>query len=429
VAIRVEVVSKVALGTNTTQDYESGTMGATQACIVVAAIAGSGSDANHSQYSIGFWDGTTARSLGTTSEHGVVVASNPNSARYESANIVNILDETDNTAARSATISAAPGGNGIRLTWAGTTSYLPRVQVLLINGLNSALYGTLTPNDTADGTATESGMSMTPKVIFAMSNGRNSGDGVAGSAGLSFGWVVNDTGYPQRSMGLACGDNTVAVAHYQVTDASPDTGGFCMYTTGSAINARFEVTSIAANTFEITTRYRGGATSGAANSDVFYLALDFDESAAAFSAVIPTTDVDWTPWTGGSFTPQAVVMLSGWNTIIDEASNYTTSGTDTASFGIYMATDDDQYGLYTCLEDAAATSNTSGRGDTKFVAQQNNATVDFDCTSPAFGAGTVTFDNANYTSGSGSVSAYAFGLVIEAAGSNINIEVPTGPWR
>jgi hypothetical protein len=391
-------------------------MGATQAAIVIATIAGSGSDAADVNQSIGFWDGTTVISQNCVIEDGPVHASGNATQSIDNAKIIELQNVGGSgVVERSATISAAPGGNGIRLTWGGTiATYAPYVMVILINGCTGVKVGNLLPSGTDDGTATETSMGITPKVIFGITNSRNVGDGLGAGANQSMG-IAFDTGsgIEQVSHYFGRSDNSTTTRLRINTLAASDPAA-ATFNSGPTPYGCFEVTAMASGEFTLATRvYSGGSAGSALNSDFCYLALDFAEDAAIIDTTMTTaTTTDFVPLTGASFTPTFAFMLPTRVTVEDAN---VTSGDGAIFQGYYAVSDDAEYQLGMCYEtDAATNANSSGRTETFLFGQDSAAGAPvYKAANPTFASGSITYSylDSDFTEAAGAyhIVGVAFG--------------------
>lgn len=404
-AINIRIVRLQAPATNITQDYTITDFGTVQAVIIVAGTGGSdGTDVNDINLSFGFWDTSNVAHWVAYYEHGVAIATAESSSHQGSTNIVAVEDNITGII-RNATISAV--SNGIRLTWAGSDlTKRPYVIVTLINGLNGAQAGAATPNANDAGTDQETTSGITPKVIFAGQNRGNIGDGTFGWATSSFGFAYDTgSGIDQRAVAW----NLLGGSASANQSASDDRIAINMG--ASQIDTEQEITAMASGSFTQTTRNVSG--SGADSSDLYYLALDFDEDAAVFSSQVTTATGDWTPLTGGSFTPSAVFMLPTFSATINDVE----TGNEAGFYGIYVADGTNEYQLGWNFQDAASpNSNTSSRTDQKLWNSDDEAgAADFDAGSPTFGSGSITYADANVNHSVTAKASYVFGIAFAAA--------------
>jgi hypothetical protein len=421
-AIRMETIRLQAPATNTTQDYTFSGMGATQAVIAWAAVAGDGSDLDNVQHSCSFWDGTTIIGSAMSMETGVANASaNATTRNIKSTDLIEIPAATSTTVVRSASVSTTT--DGVTLTWAGTTSVRPWVIINLFNGLNGAVVGSLTPSGSDLGTVTESGLGITPRVIFGISNGLNAIDSTKSTASLSFGYAVdNGTDY-DNTCTVASMDNNSATQNgrirtYTDTDSQGDFGMFAGLSGSSPIMSG-EVTNMASGEFEITTNDTD-AQNGNLNTDLYYLALDFDGECEMFVSAIPTTAVDWVPLTGASFTPESMIAISTFDI---ELNNTRSTDPGLAFQGLYAATATSEHQIAWCGEHGTATnSNSSSRTETHIFMQDHAAGApDAVFENPVFGAGSITFGSGETLFSEGSTVSRVTGLAFGAGSSAIPV--------
>lgn len=399
-------VALQAPATNTTQDYTSAGFGTAQGVLLFAATAGSGSDVNGIWHCIGMWDTSTALCVSNIREHNVVAASRRNICKAETGNVLEFLDNAGNVD-RSATISAVT--DGIRLTWAGSdTSIRPYVVAVLINGTNGIDVQALTCPDAASGTASITGLSNTPKMGFFASTRSNVIDNAFPDSEISFGFAYDDGGvspFPQHAVAYACQDNSTQTRLHAKNDEISIT-----FDGQTAVEYSMQLTAWNSDGITITNQ---GPNGGAAGTDVCCFLVDMAEDCEVFESTVPTTDVAWTPLTGASFTPTATIMISTFalNVGSDEEDN------NAGFFGLYAANDNsEEHCIGICDEDAAATSNCSGRLETQFYNQDDTAgTPDFTASSPSFTSGQIQYSSAN--AGEGSIAAKVFGIAIGAAGA------------
>ncbi len=408
-AINIKVVRLQAPATNTTQDYTVASNGAAQAVMVMSGVAGDGSDANELMQSIGFWDTTNTVCYNTYAEHAASTATFDSNSGQSSSDIVQIRSSA--TDDRKATISAIT--DGIRLTWAGaTTSVRPWTIVILINGINGAQAGAATPHATDANTQQETTTGITPKVIFAGQNRSNVADSRSANKAMSFGFAYDTgSGFDQKCFGWKNIEANNQHYAYVWSDRISMNWG------NTSIDTFQTITAMASGSFTQTTNN----TAGAADSDLYYLALDFNEDAAIFQATTPTTAVDFVPLTGGSFTPASCILIPTFMTTLDTRSFINESG----FMGIYVADGSNGYQVGWCEEDATSTSNTSGRSDDVLFNQDDVAgTPDFlsstDGSLPVFASGSITFDKDDTGYSAGSQASYVLGIAFaEGSGQSV----------
>ncbi|MDX1487533.1 MAG: hypothetical protein R3268_04980 [Acidiferrobacterales bacterium] len=381
--MKIEPVRLQAPSTNTTQDYTFSGFGTPDACIVIAGLAGSGSDVDEIYQSIGVYDGTNTRVGSASREHNAAAASVNARSDVDSTNIVHMSNYTTDAQHRTAT--AAFITDGVRLTWSGTTTFQPWVIVILIGAVTGAVVGELTPSSTLDGTATETGLGITPNLIFNIQNRLNVGDVNAARCALSFGYAYDNgatidnhcLSWQHRNLDndgeLAIDSTRVGVAPWG----------------GATRTGAQEITSMGSGQFVSTTR--DNATNPA-DADMLYLAIETTANITVFSSTVPTTDVAWTPLSGGSFTPEGTIMLASRSTTKDADVENDSSG----FFGVYVATESAEYALGWCNEDTVDPTNCSGRTESQFFIQDDAAgTPDFTATSPSFSSGQIQYSAAN----------------------------------
>ena len=392
--INIRAIRLQAPASNTTQDYVIGSFGAVQAIIVFSGRSGDGTDLDGISASIGFWDTSAVVTTSTHSEHGVLIASARAGNGNDNIYVVEISDHSGVIDRRAIPSTIT---DGIRLTWSGADDTVrPWTVVILINGINGAKAGALTPGDTEGSSATETGMGITPKVIFGCMNRTNLGDGSIAHKVLSLGFA-HDTGsgIDQKCFSWKRQADTVADIARNATDR------IAIDWSTSNVGSAQEITAMASGQFTSFTR----DGSGAVTSDLFYLALDFDEEAEIFQSQVPTTDVDFVPLSGASFTPTAAIMVPSFAATLDN-----TEGDESAGFmGLYVCTEGEEFGFGFCDEDFATTnSNSSSRSDTKLIIQNDIAGLELTADTPVYTPGTITFDKANV--GEASAAFYVTGI-------------------
>ena len=106
---------------NEGKDYVISGFGVVQAAIVLAGIAGNGSDAADCNQSYGFWDTSNTVSASGLAEDNIPIATASAASHQSNSNIVEMLT-TPAPPATSRTATPAAATNGIALTWSGTTS-------------------------------------------------------------------------------------------------------------------------------------------------------------------------------------------------------------------------------------------------------------------------------------------------------------------
>jgi hypothetical protein len=384
--------------------------GTAQAIIVTAGEASTdGTDFGSLRTSFGFWDTTNAVSWSTHYEDATAIATAQNRSDQSATNVC-LMSTGAVGIERSATASATT--DGVTLTWAGSdVTIRPYVIVTLINGINGALAGAHTPNASDAGTSVETTTGITPKVVFGGMNRRNVGDGGAAWATTGFGFAYNNGAtYDQYAVAW----NLQGTTPNATLHASQDR--IAVNLTTSSIETELEITAMASGSFTSTTRNVSG--SGAEESDLYYLALDFDEDAAVIDVAVTTSAGDWTPLTGGSFTPVAVIMMP---TFSADKTDIETSN-EAGFFSWYIADGTNEYAFGWNFEDGAVTNtNCSGRTDQLIWNSDETAgTADFDASSPTFSSGTITYADANVTHSAVAKGSFVYGIAFGAASSTIN---------
>jgi hypothetical protein len=155
-----------------------------------------------------------------------------------------------------------------------------------------------------------------------------------------------------------------------------------------------------------------------ADSDLLYLALDFDEEARVFNTTSPTSAAaDWVPWSGGSFTPAAVMMIPTHMTALNTESN----GSDGTMWGFYIFDGDNEGQMGCVFEDkSSGLSNTSNRMSSSevFIQFETGAGPSFTAGADAntFAvSGEIRYDKDDADFSEGTSAWYVGGLVFGAA--------------
>lgn len=400
-AINIRAVRLQAPASNTTQDYTITSFGTVQAAIIIAGTAGNVADTAPLRQSFGFWDTTNTVGWFNHYADSEAIATAATRSGQSNSNIVEMLTGGVGTE-RSATISAVT--DGIRLTWAGSdTSNQPYVIAILINGINGAQAGASTPNASDGGTTVETTTGITPKVVFCGQNRGNVADADTVWATASFGFAYNNgSAIEQRSLAwnMPSGSST--------GNLIIDTNRAASNVMSAQIDTQQEITAMASGSFTQTTRNVSGT--GAEDSDLYYLALDFNEGADTFSDTVPIASGDYTIDSGASFTPTAGIILTSFATTADSLRTDNTSG----HFGVWVGTASEKFQLGWSYEDGAATnSNTSGRTDTRLYNADETGGTDFVANNFTFGAGGMTWTDANNTEGS--QASYIVGILFAPA--------------
>jgi hypothetical protein len=279
----------------------------------------------------------------------------------------------------------------------------------------------------------ETGLGLTPKVIFGLANGLNAIDSNSSQTAMSFGWAVdNGVSYDNVCMFTSADtDDGIQNSRTRIvtdTDSQADYGMFVGSSGSSPIMAG-EITDMASGQFTLRTNDID-AQAGNLNTDLYYLALDFDGEAEMFVDAVPQTDVDWVPLSGVSFTPESVLIMAAYSLPLNE-----TRSTDDGNFwrGFYVADDSGEESMLSfCHEyNTATNSNRSSRYDTHYYTQPNTAGApDFVAENPIFASGSITFDNAETLfSQATNGSSRALGIAFGAGSVDTAIYVPTGPIR
>jgi hypothetical protein len=380
-----------APATDTTQDFEVSGFGTPTAAIIYATF-GNDANADHAYMSQGFWDGTSAVCSQANSEHGI----NPHSTTFTRRNgthtgkgvRIRLSPSEDPDDLREATVSNAPGGNGIRLTWSSDTNTYgilrPYVTVILISA-NDAQTGTLQANAVVDSSTIVDTLGFTPKFIIF---------GFLGTISCGFSSYQGEATTPLQR----------CISHGSDGGGANESSESSTWTSYSAVMHKgsesilsayecTEMSSTSSGRFVITTRL------GAHPEYLSYLALDFDTVPRIFSAGIPTSG-DFDPYTD-TVQPQSVLMITGGNT----STNTEQSGPAGAGgIGFYFAHDDTtpvERGGYTVDEDGVTTTNSSGQSKDALLIQDDVGTtlveadtIDFDSTGIRFASANITHDSS-----------------------------------
>jgi len=413
--INIRAVRLQAPSDNSVQAYTISGFGTAQGIIVWSGVAGDNADVANIKQSFGFWDTTNTRCMTCLGDDAINPVSTAHaSQQLSTSNVVEMRDTASGTV-RSATV--APTTDGVNLTWAGSdTGIRPWTIVILINGCNDVQVEDVTPAATDGGTAVATTTAMTPKVVFGIQARRNFGDAAVSWKTASFGYAYdNGATIDQHCLSWESIDtDTNLEAQIQNNRISQEWDS-------SSVGTSQEVTAMVSGSFTITNR-SGNSTSGA-DHDLGYLAIDFDEDVDVFESEVPTTDVAWTPYSGGGITPNVTIMLASFAT----ATNIEQSGAGAGFFGLYVANANEEMGIAWCDEDAATTTNASGRSDTRFFIQTHTAGgPDFAATNPQFSAGQIQYSAAD--SGEGSQASKVLGIAF-AGGLSTDEFVPVLPQR
>ena len=399
--ISIRAVRLQAPSSNTTQDYAVSGFGDVDGIIVIAALAGLDADADHVRQSSGFWDTINYATWSQNQDHGEPIATANVRKHHSTSNIVQLMDEGGDV--RTATVATTT--DGVTLTWAGTTSVQPYVLVILIGGTNGIAVGTVTPSSTDLGTVNETGLGITPKVIFGGMNGLNIIDSASGSNHHSFGFAY-DNG---ATIDQHCQGRVLSTSAFVSGILESDRVAVDMDT--PRVRASYEITAMASGQF--TLKSYDEAVSTPETSDFFYLAIDFNEEAAIFNAQFPTTSVDFVPYTGGSITPASTIMMPSFRRALDVR----IVGLEPAHMGIYIADGTNEYQISTVSEDTpAVNTNCSGRTEESLFGQgQGGGSPGYEASNPIFSAGSITFDSDEPGFNPSSNSEYVLGIAFEEA--------------
>jgi len=303
----------------------------------------------------GFYDGTRSYSSSMRAVDNVVATSTTRSGTMiRNDAVVTVYDRHNTNATRTATCAFTT--DGVTLTWAGDTTYVPYVTVVLFKGC-TAYAGTVTASASVDGTASATA-SGTPDFVMMVNVDSTSFNSNIQSARCAVGVAWDDGGgapYPQYGVylrDLATGGATTSQTCYMAADR--------VAVSSSSTAVSYEVTAWSSNAFEVTTR------TAATASALIYLALDTGGTAEAFQLTTITGTGDWAP-TLATAAPTSVIM---WPTALTSVGTASSAGDTCAGSGFWYAnssTTAEQYGHYTRGDDGSDPSDMTSRITSKFI--------------------------------------------------------------
>ena len=409
-AINIKKVRVEIPATNIAVDFDVTSFGTPQAAIIVAGnTVSDDTDEDEFLFSYGFWDGTNIVNVSGWIEHNVDSAVPAKSRRSTSSSLA-MHFQNDGGNIRTATVTAT-NTDGIELTFAGTTSQQGFVEVWLINGCNDAVAGSSTNSDTI-GTpgVTVSGLGMTPKALFTAQAGNI--DAAVGRHEIALGFAAdNGSSIDQFGM-LQVAHNGLSATGMIRTDCVSMNGA------NSFVYTRQEIKSMSSGQFvRWTENVQSGGTPS--DNDLCYLALDFDEEVRVFNSTVPTTDVDWVPWSGGSFAPGAVIMIPTHHVALNTEEN----GGNATFLGMYIFDGDNEGQMSGTFQDkSSGLSDSSNRMSSSeiFVQYEAGGTPEFAAGADAntFSvSGEIRYDKDDPNWNNGVAAYYVGGIVFGAAGA------------
>jgi hypothetical protein len=320
-----------------TVDFTKSGFGTPTAAILVACNGNSTNNPQtNSDISIGFWDGTNQRTVGT----GELDAADVTAPVRSSNDAYGILANMASATPTAYTISAIT--DGIRLTLSVDTTGVDRFcTVLLIAGVSAKVL-TFIPDAIQDATEESASLGFAPKLIFFTSIGSNVVDDPGSAAGtITFGFAES-SGNVHRMLAYAS-DGGLADATLTLQYSETRCTGQAF---NGGLNWSAEVTAFGSDTF--TTTSRDGAPTG----DVcFVLALGgADLSYDVGTLTTPTATGNDVVATDVS--PDALLLMLSTAT-------GTTIHADSNANGIMvgMADADGEFAHNISTEDGAATTN------------------------------------------------------------------------
>jgi hypothetical protein len=318
-----------------TVDLEVSGFGAPDAAIIFGGSATSDGNGATGVLGIGFWanedESQTSAGFWLRDGQGTVA-----SYRVQIASRALQYPTLSGSVQGSAwTASEAPGGNGIRLTMANDSTTSARLgTALLLKGV-SAKVGTLSAATTQNSTASVSGLSFTPKLVFFISVDSTAETLLADDTRYSFGFAeVNGV---QRSIGFYEEDNVTTTQLAQ--KFSEDR---CLtIVRDDALTCAYEVTTWASDGFTVTTR------DGTGNANTLhYIAIGGAD--LSYDCGTLTTETSGTPTTSYATDVATDALMLFMGTVAN-----TTLATDATATGLSIgaATSSAQYAVGAFAED------------------------------------------------------------------------------
>ena len=304
-------VSTVAMNTGTGNQTITGTLnGKTPkaAMFLVSRADTLGTPANGAMISVGFTDGTNSRCSGCMSEDAATVATFDTGRTASTTLVIQTLQPSGLTVEAEAAFSSFSANNvTINITTAPPSGY--RLTVIMFYGDTlQATVGDLTASASINGTASVTGLSFQPALVFGLA--AIGGFITAAQSRFSFGFAASSLGTITQA-GSAFYDRDTPSIQTAVAEALRDDSFLSRFSLTDAgvltDEGWYELTSFTPDGFTVTTR-------SVANSIVFgWLALYLGTSRAK-AVVYGNPDLDTSAAgtqsiDGAGFSPQAVFAI------------------------------------------------------------------------------------------------------------------------
>lgn len=381
-----------APASNTTQDFEVAGFGTPDAAIILTGF-GDDAESPHARMCMGLYDGTNQRCCGYSQETGVVTG-NSDSRSWASDSDVVYETTAGTTALRSASATAWTS-NGLRLTWAGTTSSRPYVTVILLKGDFNVVVGSGDVPSSSSANITTTGVN--PNLLITMNR---------------FGGTDFNGGLGRFNVGFAY-DNGSSIEHYsaglRLIDGSPNDWRSAISNTVLTGNQSDGITvdSMGTEQFTISTSVSFFST------DLIFMALELTDGIEVFSAETPASG-DFDPVNAGFEPALAFMICTSHGSIPNSAS----SGDPVTGFGLYCATNGDSVldsGVYCSHADNVTTQDAESKAGENFEIPAH-VSGDYDTLAratavPTFDSSGIVWADADFVSGSGGYT--VLGLMIE----------------
>lgn len=296
---------------NDTTDLTSSGFGTPAGALLFSCDAGpSANPADSSRVSVGFFDGTNSRTNYSVAEDN---KSSANTARFQ--HNTNALKWITADLATIVAYTAANITDGIRLTCSDDSTGIERyVGGLLLGGTASCDVGDLIPSNTNGGTASVTGLSYEPDLVFFGAVGI--ANGFTSQAMHSYGVAINDGSETQRVLSHMMRDNQSTNYCRQRLSTARVGGEYFFGWSWSG-----ELTAFNSDGFEITTR-----DGGAGGDRLYYMAWHLDGGSSWLGTLTTPTSTGDDAHTSAGFMPDAGVFGASLISSADTDSSHVSAG-------------------------------------------------------------------------------------------------------